>query len=135
MRTARAESRRWAAAGAVVVNCKDNRGALQPAIAGAAPGATLMVKGTCTGPFTITKDLTLIGQGRAVLDGNQAGSTVTVTGAVQVRLTTLTIINGIASAGGGINNAGGTVTLDDSTVRNNEPDNCFPPGSVPGCTG
>jgi nitrous oxidase accessory protein NosD len=36
------------------------------------------VEGTCTGPFTHTKDQTLTSQGRAALDGNHAGSTVTV---------------------------------------------------------
>ncbi|WP_461067209.1 right-handed parallel beta-helix repeat-containing protein [Streptomyces pseudoechinosporeus] len=142
MRTARAVWRRWVptamvvvtagavgVAGAVpatatakdgtVVNCKDNPRALQPAITAAPPGATLRVKGTCTGPFTINKDLTLIGLERAVLDGNQAGSTVTVTNAVRVRLTTLTITNGAGRLGGGIHNAGGTVTLDHSTVKGN----------------
>ncbi|MET8277188.1 hypothetical protein ABZV54_44660, partial [Streptomyces sp. NPDC005096] len=38
-------------------------------------------------------------------------------------------------SGGGIYKAGGTVTLDQSVVRDNTPDNCAPPGSVPGCTG
>lgn len=69
MRTARAVWRRWAAAGAVVVtagavglvgavpaaagtvvNCKDDPGALQPAITSAAPGATLRVKGGAPAP-------------------------------------------------------------------------------------
>jgi hypothetical protein len=29
----------------------------------------------------------------------------------------------------------GTMTQVHSTVRNNTPDNCAPPGSVPGCIG
>ena len=35
---------------------------------------------------------------------------------------------------GGIANQG-TVTLTDSTVSGNTPDNCTPAGSIPGCTG
>jgi hypothetical protein len=38
--------------------------------------------------------------------------------------------------GGGIDNAGtGTVILKHSTVSGNTPDNCYPPGSVAGCSG
>lgn len=40
-----------------------------------------------------------------------------------------------SGSGGGIRNSGVTVTLNDSTVRRNRPDNCAPLGSVPGCTG
>ncbi|MDX2816968.1 hypothetical protein PV410_31265 [Streptomyces sp. PA03-5A] len=106
-----------AAAGQLtVVDCRGNPIALQPAINSAAPGAALLVSGTCTGPFTITKDLTLIGLKPAVLDGNKAGSTVTVTGAVRVRLDTLTITNG---TGSGIRNNGGTLDLTGSTVEHN----------------
>src|SRR3954466_15296590 len=61
-----------------VVSCSANPGALQSAITAASPGDTLLVSGTCTGPFTINKNLTVRGASRAVLDGNQAGSTVTV---------------------------------------------------------
>ncbi|MER6998573.1 hypothetical protein [Streptomyces sp. NPDC000410] len=117
---------------AVVVDCRGNPVALQPAVDSAAPGATLLVTGTCTGPFTIGKDLSLIGLGAAVLDGNDAGSTVTVTGAVRVRLDKLTIANGAA---GGILNNGGTVTLTGSTVRDNRPNNCGGRVPVPGCGG
>lgn len=109
-----------------VVNCKGNGSALRTAIAGASSGVTLRVKGTCVGPFTISKDLTLIGVKGAALDGNYAGSTVEVTANVRVRLTNLTVRNGTGSVvngqvfGGGIlNAAGGTVTLDHTTVRNN----------------
>jgi hypothetical protein len=40
-----------------------------------------------------------------------------------------------AGDGGGIYKASGTLTLDGSVVRGNRPNNCSPPGSVPGCTG
>ncbi|WP_327280851.1 MULTISPECIES: hypothetical protein [unclassified Streptomyces] len=37
--------------------------------------------------------------------------------------------------GGGIFKESGTLTLDDTVVRRNRPNNCAPAGSVPGCTG
>jgi hypothetical protein len=40
-----------------------------------------------------------------------------------------------AARGGGIFNFGGTVTLSATSVTGNNPDNCAPPGTVPGCTG
>jgi hypothetical protein len=40
-----------------------------------------------------------------------------------------------AAHGGGIFNNGGTVTLAKTPVTGNTPDNCEPPGTVPGCTG
>ena len=39
------------------------------------------------------------------------------------------------AGGGGIYLDSGTVTLHDSTVTGNVPDNCAPPGAVAGCTG
>jgi hypothetical protein len=43
---------------------------------------------------------------------------------------------GPAAGGGGIFNDASTVSLSsDSLVLSNNPDNCAPPGSVPGCTG
>ncbi|WP_265568259.1 hypothetical protein [Streptomyces hygroscopicus] len=39
------------------------------------------------------------------------------------------------SDGGGIFKFSGTVTLQDSKVRHNHPNNCAPPNSVPGCRG
>jgi len=40
-----------------------------------------------------------------------------------------------ATRGGGIFNSGGTVTLSATSVTGNNPDNCEPPGTIPGCTG
>jgi hypothetical protein len=40
-----------------------------------------------------------------------------------------------AAHGGGIFNNAGTVTLSKTTITGNTPDNCEPPGAVPGCTG
>ncbi|WSQ09863.1 hypothetical protein OG604_20015 [Streptomyces sp. NBC_01231] len=101
------------------VSCSANPGALQPAITAASPGDTLLVSGSCTGPFTIDKNLTLRGVSRAVLDGNQAGSTVTVGSGAQVLLDRLVLTHGsAASAGGGIHNEG-TLTVTNSAVRDN----------------
>ncbi|MEU1112635.1 hypothetical protein [Streptomyces sp. NPDC005866] len=101
------------------MSCNANPNALQPAITAAAPGDTLLVRGTCTGPFTIGKDLSLRGVGGTVLDGNQAGSTVTVGSGAQVHLDDLILTHGSAvSSGGGVNNEG-ALTLSRSTVRDN----------------
>ncbi|QPP08029.1 hypothetical protein G4Z16_18305 [Streptomyces bathyalis] len=55
-------------------------------------------------------------------------STVTLVRSLVTRNTAIT-------AGGGIlNEPGGQVTLTDSRVVRNRPDNCSPAGSVPGCT-
>jgi hypothetical protein len=97
-----------------LVDCNANHQALQPAISAAAQGETLLVTGTCTGPFTISNNLALTGIGQAALDGNQAGRTVTIGSGAQVRLDHLTITNG----SGGINNQG-TLTVEDSTVSRN----------------
>jgi hypothetical protein len=40
-----------------------------------------------------------------------------------------------ASYGRGIFDNGGTVTLSAKSGTGNNPDNCVPPGSIPGCTG
>jgi hypothetical protein len=40
-----------------------------------------------------------------------------------------------AAHGEGIFNNGGTVTLAKTSITGNTPDNCEPPGTVPGCTG
>jgi hypothetical protein len=101
-----------------VVDCNDNAQALQPAIASAAPGTTVRVKGTCRGNFTIDKDLTLIGVRRAVLDGLRAGTTLAVAAPARVRLTNMTITDGNGTFAGGILN-GGTLELHRSAVSHN----------------
>ena len=91
---------------------------LQAAINAAAPGATIEVSGTCTGTFTITKDLTIQGQPATTLDGGGTGIVVTVDQGATAVLHSLTIQHGDGFIGGGIFN-GGAVTLEDSTVSGN----------------
>jgi hypothetical protein len=105
-----------AAAASVKVDCSS--GSLQSAIDNAAPGDRLLVTGTCTGHFTIGKNLSLLGQGRsgAVLDANGAISTLQVTAGTTVSVSALTITGADSLAG--IDNRG-TLTLTGSTVRDN----------------
>src|SRR5262249_15427680 len=58
------------------IDCANSN--LQTAIDSAGAGAKLAVTGTCLGNFTISKDLTLLARGTAVLDGQQGGTTLTV---------------------------------------------------------
>jgi hypothetical protein len=51
-----------------------------------------------------------------------------------VTVTHSEVTRNAAAHGGGIFNNGGTVSLSDSKVTGNTPDNCEPPGSIAGCT-
>jgi hypothetical protein len=53
----------------------------------------------------------------------------------QLTLNHSQVTGNTASHGGGIFNNGGTVTLSATSVIGNNPDNCEPPGSIPGCAG
>ena len=111
---------------ATTVNCapfgSDN---LQTAITAAAPGSTLLIKGTCDGNFTVPKNLTLTGSPTATLDGLGSGRTVTVAGGVVVAMNNLTITGGDVSgpgpagAGGGILSLTATLTLNHCLVTRN----------------
>ncbi|MER6919829.1 hypothetical protein ABT314_12545 [Streptomyces spiralis] len=93
---------------------------LQTAIDSVPAGSTLLVSGTCTGNFTIDKNLSLVGLG-ATLDGNRTGTVVTVAAGVRAQLTNLRITNGLSSGpfqGGGITNLG-TLTLTRSSLTSN----------------
>ncbi|MEU0375130.1 hypothetical protein ABZ070_34105 [Streptomyces sp. NPDC006283] len=106
------------AAAQTLVNCPTQN--LQTAINAAAPGSTLVIRGTCVGNFTVAKNLRLVGFGTAVLDGNGAGTTLTVNGPSTVQINSLTLVDGVGSVGGGLHNNGGTVTLNSTTVRDND---------------
>lgn len=101
---------------------------LKTAIKTAKAGDTLKVKGTCTGAFTIGKNLKVTGSGTApTLKGAASGPVVTVAASAKVTLTGLTITggkgascaewDGYVCAGGILNN--GTLTLDKMTIRSN----------------
>lgn len=112
-----------------VVDCEHNPNALQLALINPQAGAMLQIKGACFGNFVINTDLKLIGLDNAVLDGRDTGTTVTINNA-RVELRNLTILHDRAGSNGrGVLNNGGTVTLSDSTVRNNT----APDGGQGGC--
>ncbi len=111
---------------ATTVNCPPyGADSLQAAITAAAPGDTLLIKGTCVGNFTVTKNLTLQGSPTATLNGQGAGHTVVVSPGKTVTLTNLTITGGYANgpmnagAGGGIFSLNATLTLNNCLVTGN----------------
>jgi hypothetical protein len=105
-----------AQADTATVRC-DKAQSLQDAI-GAADTDTILVEGTCIGPFTINHDLTITGIPSATLDGKGAGTVVTVESGVTVKLANLTVQNGSSDFGGGIYNDG-TLSLTNSSVTRN----------------
>ena len=60
------------------VDCTANAGALATALASASDGDTLRIRGTCVGTFEISHSLTLKGVGAATLDGQSAGTVLTI---------------------------------------------------------
>jgi hypothetical protein len=85
-------------------------------------GDTLTVQGTCTGPTTITQDnLTIDGVGQnPTLDGNQAGSVLTFDPNLTYTVNGLTIQNGLAAFGGGVDvQANSNATFNNDNVINN----------------
>src|SRR3954468_1657232 len=81
------------ATAATVVDCATQD--LQQQINAAPSDSTLLVIGTCTGNFTISKNLTLKGNPTATLDGNFAGRVLTIGGSADaVNLKDLTITDG-----------------------------------------
>ena len=113
-------------AATVTVNCPAND--LQSAINSAAPGSTIVVRGTCTGSFSISTSLTLVGP--ATLNGVQlgVGSTVlTVGGGAAVTLNSITVQGGggedygAAGIDNGLDNSASSLTLNNSSVVNNTP--------------
>jgi hypothetical protein len=85
-------------------------------------GATISVlTGTYTETLTISDSVTLTGAGvgRTIIDGEKSGTVVTVNEGATVKITGVTIRNGLNSLeGGGIFNAG-ALTLSNSTVSGN----------------
>ncbi|MGW5202958.1 hypothetical protein [Streptomyces spiralis] len=85
---------------------------------------------------TITSDRSKIrdNTARASSGGTAEGGGV-FTAVGSTTLNHSSVIDNRAGDGGGIFKASGTVTLNDTEVKRNHPNNCAPPGSVPGCTG
>ena len=107
-----------AASAAIHVHCPGQD--LQNKIGSATPGSTLLITGTCHGNFQVAQDLTLQGDPSATLDGDDTGSTLTITGTRIVHLIGLTITGGVAASGGGINRpSDGVLTLRRVTVDYN----------------
>jgi hypothetical protein len=110
-----------ASAAPIRVNC-DAGGNLQAKIDHAPGGSTILAKGTCKGPFTITsKGLTIRGNPKATLDGQHLGSALTITDdGKTVTLIDLTVTGGSTDGkGGGIAMSGGELHLVRTTVKEN----------------
>jgi fibronectin-binding autotransporter adhesin len=107
-----------------IVNCSSNPNALTSALAQASDGDTLAIRGTCTGTFEIAHSLTIKGLGTAALDGQSAGTVVTVDSGLAVELKNLSVRGGGGSGvfpetvAGGISNLG-TLTLRNVSVDGN----------------
>ena len=72
------------------------------------------------------------------ITGNTAvagGGIYTDNGTVSLTASSVTGNTATDFGGGGIYKNSGVVTLSAASVTGNTPDNCAPPGSVPGCTG
>ncbi|MBL1113994.1 hypothetical protein JK364_16565 [Streptomyces sp. 110] len=84
--------------------------------------STLNLKST-----TLKDNIAVRGAGLSNLSTPAGTATATLVDSLVTRNTAIT-------AGGGIDNQAGQVTLTNTKVIDNEPDNCAPEGSVPGCT-
>ncbi|MFI0772965.1 hypothetical protein ACH4TQ_50345 [Streptomyces sp. NPDC021218] len=84
--------------------------------------STLNLKST-----TLKDNIAVRGAGLSNLTTTFGTATATLVDSLVTRNTAIT-------AGGGIDNQAGQVTLTNTKVIDNTPDNCAPEGSVPGCT-
>lgn len=92
---------------------------IQAAIDAATPGDTIQIAAqTFSETLTISKTLTLQGLGNTVVDGGQAGSVVWIAPKVTATLQTLTLTNGLAYYGGGVENFG-TAVLQSVVISGN----------------
>jgi predicted outer membrane repeat protein len=105
------------------VKCKpygtDTDATLQADINVSGPGDMIEIKGTCFGNFVISgkTNLTLIGAGKIpTLNGGASGSVLDVDSGSIVSVKNLTITNGTAPSGGGIELSGSTLKLSRSIV-------------------
>jgi uncharacterized repeat protein (TIGR01451 family) len=116
--TARATSA--GAATTITVDCAADPSALASALASANDGDALAIHGTCKGTFDVSHSLTLSGSAGATLDGQGAGTVLTVDFGQTVAVSNLAITGGtgVFTAPGGISDAG-ALTLTNSTVSGN----------------
>jgi hypothetical protein len=113
----------WAGtAGAAVITVNCVHGNLQKKIDNVDPDSTLQIKGTCKGQFTINKSLKLVGDPNAILDGEKAGTVLTIIDG-PVLLSHLRVTGGLLTGntadGGGIYHSAGALTLRHVTVSGN----------------
>jgi hypothetical protein len=115
------------AATQTVSNCNDSgTGSLRQAVLDAASGDTVTFSSlpcatiTLASTITITTSLTIAGPGSTTLavSGNDAVAVFAVNTGVSATISGLTVEDGMALAGAGIDNAG-TLTISDSTVMGN----------------
>jgi len=94
------------------------------AVAQAKPGDTVRIGGgTFAGGFTISKSLTLVGNGSGLttISGGGTGPIVTTAGGTEVRIEGVTIAGARASTGaGGVSNQHADVMVVDSVVKDNQ---------------
>ena len=114
----------------VVTNTSDTgAGSLRGAIAGAAPGATIVVNLACgstiklaSGPLIVDRTLSIVGPGARCLtvSGNNASRVFAITEpGADVGLSGMTITQGRATGGGGLQNLGANLTLTDLAIVGN----------------
>jgi hypothetical protein len=105
-------------AATIAVNCNADAGSLAGALSSANDGDTLAIQGVCKGTFEIAHSLALVGAAGAILDGQGAGTVLTVDAGKTVAVSYLTITNGSGLVAG-IRNNGGVLTLSNSLVSGN----------------
>ncbi|HEX9922533.1 MAG TPA: hypothetical protein VGD99_07710 [Anaerolineae bacterium] len=94
---------------------------IQAAVSAAIPGDIISIMaGTYIENVVVDKDLTLQGvnKNNVIVDGNGSGSVFTVNPSVTVTIADMTLTNGAADRGGGVNNQG-ILTLNNSVLINN----------------
>jgi hypothetical protein len=104
---------------------------VQAALDATPAGVTLLVRGTCVGASIVSKNVTIVGASnrefdRAILDGANAGTVLTVVSGVTLRIEGLTITRGFFQfpnpGGGGIFNEGTLFVKRSTLIDNNAQD-------------
>ncbi len=104
--------------------CPGDSGYLQTLINGAGSGDTITIYGTCYGNYTVSgkSNLTLQGgSAGATLNGKSQGTTLTIENS-SVTIRNLSVVNGNAGVGGGMDVYVSDLTMANVTVRGNTAD-------------